>query len=254
MFCKHCGDKVPEGAKFCKYCGKSVDPAHPEADAESETVNHVKIAPPVHEEVPAPPMQAPALNCGITPGFTTKTSDPTFIGSIKKTGKGTLIFGIVLILLPLLVTFFLSIKNGDFSYMIYGAVISAAFLIENIIMAAKKKADKQWDGTVTDKHTQQGRKRGSEKGEYETYTEYVTVFCDSNGKTRKCVEGTNSNDAHPTFDYLNVGDIVRYHPEFDGFYEKYNKVVETHIFCPSCKTWNEVKYDYCQKCGMVVLK
>lgn len=67
-------------------------------------------------------------------------------------------------------------------------------------------------------------------------------------------EGTYSNASHPFYDYLNVGDRVRFHPELGGFYEKYDKSSDTHIYCPVCGSWTAVGEDNCGGYGTVLLK
>lgn len=224
MFCKHCSMQMPDNAVFCANCG-----------------------------APAGGGQSAAAYPYVSPGFSDRINHPSFRQAIKKARKGTGIFAVLLIAAPIIITLVISIKEDDFVYLGIGAAVSLIFLVINLISAAKRSAEKQWDGVVADKQTRSVRSRDRENGG-SYYTEYVTVFRDERGKTKKRTEGTPTNDAHLYYDYLNVGDRVRYHPEFGGFFEKYDKSGDAYIYCPVCGSWNAITEDVCGGCGTVLLK
>ena len=57
------------------------------------------------------------------------------------------------------------------------------------------------------------------------------------------------------WDYLEVGDRVRYHAQFTGFpYEVYDKTRLSFLYCVCCRTKNDVAADRCKKCGAPLLK
>lgn len=238
MFCENCGQPVPNDARFCDNCGQPVDGAVQSAPQTQATLQYARPT---------------AADC-IQPGFSNKINHPSFREAMKKTERGTGIFAVLLILAPIIVAFVLSVKDDNFTYLGIGGVISVVFLIFNLISAAGKKTEKQWDGTVVDKQTRTVRDRNLEDRGGRHYTEYTIVFRDERGKTKKYVEGTPHNDAHPFYDYLHVGDRVRYHPEFAGFYEKYDKSGDDRIYCPVCGNWTDITEDTCDNCGTVLLK
>ncbi len=238
MFCEHCGKNIPNDARFCEYCGKPIDNVVQSA-AQAQT---------------APQCGRVPVSSGIRPGFSKNINHPSFREAMKKSERGTGIFAVLLILAPIVVAFVLSVKDDNFAYLGIGGAVSAAFLIFNLIAAAKKKTEKQWDGTVIDKKTRILRNRNLEDRGGRHYTEYTIVFRDARGKIKKYVEGTPTHDAHPVYDYLNVGEQVRYHPAFGGFYEKYDKSGDSHIYCPVCGSWTAITEDNCQSCGTILLK
>lgn len=234
MFCEHCGKPVPNDASFCEHCGQPVDGA-PQAQTAPQSV------------------RTPA-SLGIRPGFSDQINHPSFREAMKKTERGTGVFAVLLILAPIVVALVLSVKDENFAYLGVGGAVSVFFLIINLISAVRKKAEKQWDGTVIDKQTRTVCEKNLEDRDGRYYTEYTIVFQDARGRTKKHTEGTPKNDAHPFYDYLKAGDRVRYHPEFNGFYEKYDKAGDTHIYCPVCGRWIAIEQDVCDNCGTVLLK
>ena len=56
------------------------------------------------------------------------------------------------------------------------------------------------------------------------------------------------------YDYLKIGDKVRYHPNFHYKYEKYDKTHDRFVPCVMCDTMNPVHEDKCKKCGTPLLK
>lgn len=238
MFCENCGKQISNDAKFCEHCGQPIEGA-------------VQTAP---QAQPDAQIDQTPVSSGIRPGFSDKISHPSFREAMQKAARGTGIFAVLLILAPIVVAFVLSIKDDNFSYLGIGGAVSVIFLIFNLISATKKKSEKQWDGTVIDQQIRTVRNRNSEDPGGRHYTKYVTIFRDERGKTKKLTEGTTYNDAHPFYNYLAIGDRVRYHPEFSGFYEKYDKSHDTHIYCPVCGNWTAVTEDTCDNCGTVLLK
>lgn len=148
---------------------------------------------------------------GVSPGFSTNKNHPSFKRAVKKARQGTKAFALVLILAPLAVCALLSIKNGDGSSLLIGGAVSLLFLVFNLVSMAKARAQKSWDGTVVDKELRTLHDNNQQGSAY--YVEYVTDFRDKQGKTRKHKEGTPTNEAHPVYDYLKIGERVRYHPE-----------------------------------------
>ena len=56
------------------------------------------------------------------------------------------------------------------------------------------------------------------------------------------------------FDYLEVGDQIRYHGKNMSFYEKYDKTKDEFIPCAGCGYDEDSRASYCGKCGCVLLK
>lgn len=124
MFCNNCGKPVLEVAKFCKYCGQSLDGERQSPEQTPPAVQYDRAA----------------VYSDIRPGFSDRINHPSFRAVMQRTARGTGVFAFLLIIAPIVIAFVLGIKDGNFSYMGIGAVISVFFLIFNLISAASKKA------------------------------------------------------------------------------------------------------------------
>ncbi len=159
-------------------------------------------------------------------------------------------FAPILIFAPFLVTLVLSIKEDNTEYLGYGVVISAVFLIFNLLSAIKKKSERQWDGVVIDKYTKQRTASSTDDG-FTTYTLYIVKIRKENGRIKKLKEKERNC---PYYEYLQIGDKVRYHPQFTYFYEKFDKSRDSYLLCPICATKNSITQDNCSSCGVPVIK
>ncbi len=233
MYCKYCGEKLPDNGSFCPSCGKPVE----------ETTEHVNKA--EEYDTKTEPSRAK-----IQPGFSNKIDDPSMKAALKKNKNAAVVFAVILVLAPIVVTFILSVKNDDFQNLVYGGILSLVFLIFSLAPAIKKSGKKPWDGSVTDKRVELRKERDSDGG-ISRRNVYVVQFCKDNGKKAK-LEETEIN--HNYFDYLNIGDKVRYYPQFNCYYEKYDKSNDTYAICPICNTKNDIANDNCSKCGVPVIK
>ena len=150
MYCVSCGKKLEDGDSFCPGCG----------------------APAVAVKEGGAPV-SPAS--GIKPGFSDKINDPAIRAAMKKNNKAAGVFAVLLVLAPPVVTLILSLKNNDFSYFRHGMILAAVFLVFYLISVTKKKGEKQWDGTVTEKHTETRQEKTSADGDdcLSTYTLYI---------------------------------------------------------------------------------
>jgi len=236
MFCQYCGEKIPNDSVFCPFCG---------GKSASEE--------PVKKEHNFSTLSNPYAKQILQPGFSDKINDPAIRAAMNKNRKGTGFFAVLLVLAPLVITYILGAKNGNMSLVGIGAVISTIFLICNLISAAKKKAEKQWDGTVMDKLIEKHTPKNTHDNDRDaqTQTVYVIRFRTESGKSKKLEE---SDVSHTYYDYLNVGDKVRYHPQFTCYYEKYDKSHDTYAICPVCGSKNDIAKDTCARCGVPVLK
>lgn len=233
MYCKFCGEKLSDNCSFCPSCGKPVETAQEGANTARDYI---------------PPTEFSCTR--IQPGFSEKIDDPLIKSALKKNKKFTFVFAVVLVLAPIVVTFILSVKNDNFSNLTYGGILSLIFLLFSLVPAIKKIGKKSWDGTVVDKRTEL-RKENDSDGNTTRRTVYIVKFRKANGRKAKLEE---SEFNHIYFDYLNVGDKVRYYPQFNCFYEKYDKNQDGYAICPICSTINDISNDTCAKCGVPIIK
>lgn len=226
MFCPNCGKQISDESVFCTECGYRVS------------------------RTPDPFYQTPQPEqYYIQPGFSSRVNDPEILAMLKKNSKGTGIFTVILVLIPLIAGFIISIKNDDFKNLAYGGAVALVFLIVSLFSIARKNTSKPWDGYVVDKRTEE-RRRHDGRNSYARETYYITTFRTDRGETKKYEETM----LHPYFDYLNIGDRVRFHPQFNCFYEKYDKTRDTYLYCPICMTANSITDDRCKKCGAPIIK
>lgn len=226
MICSNCGKQIADTASFCPSCGKEI--------AGHNAVNSF-------------------LNASdICPGFSNKINDPLILEAVKKNKKATGIFGIIFVLIPIPVFLFLSIKNDDSKMLLYGVILSGIFLAVTVFSLLGKKMEKQWDGVVVEQKTEIKHESNSDNdGGLSTYTLYVTKLRPDRGGSKKIEE--REYDTY-YYEYLKVGDRVRYHPQFHFYYEKYDKSHDRFVLCPICRSKNDILRDVCGKCGVPVIK
>ena len=243
-FCSNCGTALNEGVKFCPECGQPIQQnATPQA------------APPVQ------PHGAPvcagngAVRQGIpAPGFSDRVNNPKILAAVKKNRKTAGIFSLFLIPLPLIgfvVYSVFSDKMETGQAVKFGGLISIVFLIFTLYNAIKERAKNAYEATVIDKISHRAyRHKNSDDNSY--YTEYITVVRTTDGRKKKIVEREGSQIW--AWNYLQVGDRFKYHPQFHFPYELYDKSKAPYIVCISCTTKNPTEADCCQKCGLPLLK
>ena len=238
MYCIHCGEKILDDSDFCPFCGQKTSKTTDKYP--DETINNNTT-------------QVTDVGQNIRMGFSEKINDPAIRAAMKKNGKGTLIFAIIIILAPIIITFIIGVKNDDMGVVGGGAVISIVFLVINLISGVKKKGEKQWDGVVIDKRVETIRKKYTPEGDRDAQasTVYKTLFQAENGKI-KILEEPAINNVY--YNYLNVGDKVRYYPQFTCYYEKFDKSRDTYAICPICATKNDISKDTCSRCGVPIIK
>ena len=129
--------------------------------------------------------------------------------------------------------------------------MSAVFLLFALFSAVRGRAKKTYDAEVIDKKVRHySRKDGS--GDRGYVTEYVTVVRTASGSKKKIVERDGAQVR--AWDYLQVGDRFRYHPQFHFPYELYDKSRAPYFVCVCCGTKNPKEADRCARCGLPLLK
>lgn len=133
---------------------------------------------------------------------------------------------------------------------IVGLGIALVMLVANLIALYRAKRP-MWEGVVENKFSKErSRRESKDDNSYTTYTEYSTIVRTQNGKKKTIVERDSRRDM---YDYLSVGDRVRYHPAF-GTYEKYDKSKDRIIYCNVCSMMNPIKNERCKRCNNLLFK
>ncbi|NLL49424.1 MAG: hypothetical protein GX249_12700 [Firmicutes bacterium] len=127
-----------------------------------------------------------------------------------------------------------------------GGGLGLLMLVINLwrISGTKKPA---WDGVVI-KKLEKKRWKNDKDGTSQSYTEYIVVIRTEAGKKKRIVERQGD-----MYDYLDVGDRVRYHPALES-YEKFDKSKDTYIYCNICRLRNSIRNDRCERCNHLLFK
>ena len=70
------------------------------------------------------------------------------------------------------------------------------------------------------------------------------------GKIKRIVERDIRREM---YDYLAVGDRVRYYPAFDSF-EKYDKSQDSIIYCNVFRMMNSIERERCKRCNNLLFR
>lgn len=249
MFCEECGKKIPDNVEFCPECGTKVKKEPAEASAQPEPAvqqESEEKAAETAEKFTAEETQEQFSFTPVRLGFSNKINDPAFGTALKKNAKATLIFGIVLILLPIIITLIIAISKSDMKILAGGAFISAVFLVFWVVSAIKEKAKRQWDGTVISKRIEHRKVRNRDE-----YTDMCIIDITTDNGRKKKIEEKKGFTKY--YSYLQPGDRIRFHPRFTNYYEKYDKTHDQSTFCPVCGKMVPLSQDRCS-CGVPVLK
>ena len=242
MFCSNCGAQIENNAKFCPNCGTATA-----APAQAQQIATQYTA-------PAYAGNGTVQNGIPTPGFSNRVNHPEILAVVKKNRKVAGIFSLFFVPLPLIGFVIYSIvsdKMETTDALKYGAVISVIFLLFAIYGFVKERAKNTYEATVIDKKSGLTY-RHKNTDDPEMVTEYVTVVRTSDGKKKRIVEQEGTQIW--AWEYLQVGDRFKYHPQFHFPYELYDKSRAPYIACVRCGTKNPVEADRCQKCNLPLLK
>ncbi len=232
-FCTNCGAELNDRAAFCGECGSAV--ANQSRSSGSLSGNSV-----------------PGLV-----GFSGRINDPEVIKKIEdrnKEGRGCIFIGIPLPLIIYLIVSFVSEEVSTMDALVFGGGISVVFLLFYLFAEYLGNAKRSWDGIVTDKKLKNKTRRFRD-GDIEHYVQCTVSFRTDSGKKQFGVGNSNGNpEFRIYYDYLNVGDRVRYHPQLSFQYEKYDKSHDSEIPCMFCKTMNDIHKDRCEVCHCLLFK
>lgn len=232
-FCSNCGTKLKDEDLFCVKCGKAVT---------NQSSNRGYVS---NNTVPI----------GI--GFSDRINHPEVIKEIadrEKKGRGCIFIGIPMPFIIYLIVSLVSDEVSTKDALVFGGGISVVLLVLFIFGSFLTNAKRSWDGIVVDKRSKD-KSRRMRDGEIQYYTQYTIYFRTDRGKKEYCVTSSNgAPDYRDYFDYLNVGDRVRYYPHLSFHYEKYDKTHDSEIPCMFCNTMNDILNDRCETCNNLLFK
>ncbi len=235
-FCKACGGKLPNGAEFCVSCGIALNLTA------SEQMDPSQAAP-----------SAPQHYGAQLVGFSDRCNSPEILATAQKMKKSSIGFLWILVFLPLIGFPIAGLLIDSLPFeesLVIGVGIALIMLVANLL-ALRKAKQPMWEGVVVNKYSKErSENRGGEDDNWVTYTEYTTVINTDMGKKKTIVE---RDSRRKMYDYLSVGDRVRFHPRF-GTYEKYDKSKDSIIYCNVCTVMNPIQNDRCERCKNLLFK
>ncbi|MCR5042357.1 MAG: hypothetical protein K6C36_09720 [Clostridia bacterium] len=227
--CPNCKAELGDNELVCRYCGAALQSAYAQG-----------------AQFYAPPA-APAPGAG-TVGFSDLVDSEEVRKALKKNDRISSIVLIVFDILPfvcMLIYGAVSPKIEIGMAAAYGLVFSVFFGIITVIVTVRRKLAKSFTGTVSDKKIAHSMS-GSGTGRARTKC-VIRVQCDD-GKTRK--KSVNMS----VYDYLEIGEKVRYLPRFPQPFEKYDKTVDGNVLCMFCSRRNPLTETVCSHCRKPLIK
>ena len=175
----------------------------------------------------------PAIGAGGVGWSSVTGNEPCFINNKNKIKKGLVVFGTIL---SIGIGIFVTITSGS---PVAGLGVAAFIMVLNIICyiaGGRKKSD--WEGSY-------------DADNNPTINDvYKTVFRLNNGKQYTHKEFNSSK----VYNYLQVGDMVRFHGTNMRYFEKYDKSRDAEIPCAGCMSLVDARANYCPSCGCIMLK
>ena len=243
--CEQCGAELPAKTWFTRYCTKCGTKVP--GDRASGTYN-------TYEDMPLPSelrgltAEERAERAGVKLGFSDRFDTEEFQEAMGKANRtyGLVMVGVALLLAPLVTLIAGLIKPQNTAILLgAGVIVEIIVVIVVICFVVKRLASRQWDGEVVAQDTRVTRSRSGVRN-----TTWITTCMTSDGKRRKHKE----TDRPALYNYLEVGDEVRYHPKLHCPLEKYDKTHDTELVCPFCGLTQPIENDYCGGCGKPMLK
>lgn len=234
--CTACGAELPEGAEFCIGCGTAVNRVAPQPVRPSQAV-----------------CSAPQQGGAGLIGFSDRCNSPEILVAAQKNKKYSIGCMWILVFVPLIGFPIAGLLIDEMPFgesLVIGGGIALVMLVFNLL-ALRRTKQPIWEGVVTNKYSKEkSEHRGGEDDNYRTYTEYTTVIRTDAGKKKTIVERNSYRDM---YNYLSVGDRVRYHPMLST-YEKYDKSKDRIIYCNVCSMMNPIQNDRCKRCHNLLFK
>jgi len=246
MYCPKCGAQIDDGAKFCGKCGAALDQP-------VQQVRPAQTVPPVQQVRPAQSQfvqQVQPPNAGLV-GWSENYRNPLVMKKAESQKKAAVIFTIVLMLVFFVGFTIAGIYFKDME-LIEGILIGTGlalmtFFIMVVRLAKMKKPI--WEGTVTDKKAVRKVDTDDDGNISRDYMEYTVYLTGVDGSKKKLRSSSNS----VWYDYLNVGERVRFHPQL-GTYEKYDKSKDGYLLCNVCGKRCSINEDVCRFCKSPLFK
>lgn len=217
FYCNRCGARLPHGGGACTECGFDGTAAEPFG-------------------------AIPQLGAGGI-GWSAAISDPRFGRYQRSRRRYAALFTLVLLAvigLFLLASGELAADSEGFLVMTVLIILFAA--IAGYAIRATRQQGPGWTGTIL-------AKRGDPDARYDRKPLELELQLESGEILILPVQDPD------WFTALEVGDQIRSHQRADlRTLEKYDKRRDRFLACPACASPNDARADYCQACGLPLLK
>lgn len=215
-FCINCGQQLGESARHCANCGTA-----------------------------AAANQVPVYQQNYGSGFSGRVNDPDFQAFAKKMNKAAFIFMAIAVVIAAIAILIFAQDNLGMAFLTLGIVL---VLVLIFTIAGQQKAKKTWDGILENKRIERKKVNDNTDSNSYYYKDVPVLYFRSGSGKRIRMELLSASGI---FEYYQIGDVVRKHPNFT-YPEKRDKQQE--LLCINCGRIYDGHLDACPKCKLPALK
>lgn len=185
-------------------------------------------------------------------GYSMIVDSPEMTKYMDKQRKWRNIWLVLVVVAPIVGFSAYAMFTGDIEMseaLMYGPCVSLIMFLFGIYPTVKQKMQSSYIGTVIEM-THKTKVHYDSNDHESIVTTYYIVTRDSRGKKHK----HKSTDYESVYSFLNVGDEVRYLPQFPNPFEKKLTPGDTHTCCSFCQHVVGLDNDTCPYCKAPILK
>lgn len=185
-------------------------------------------------------------------GYSLRIDSPEMHNYLAKQRKWRNLFLVLVVVGPIVGFCAYALITGDMEMseaLKYGPCVSLIMFLFGIFPTVKQKLQSYYIGTVIDKKMKT-KVHSDDDGHETVVTTYYIVTRDVNGKKHT----HKSTGYGGVYSFLEVGDEVRFLPQFPNPFEKKLGPGDTHTCCVFCQCEVSLDNDTCPNCKAPVLK
>ncbi len=228
MYCRNCGTKLNDSDSFCDKCGTAVR-------------RNVSQPEPLHT------VAAHSHNSG---GYSQRVDSEEIKAYLAMQRRWLNLCLVIMVIAPIVGFCIYALCSSDITIaeaFTYGPIVSLIMFCCGIYPTIKQKMQKSYIGTVIEKR----EKTVHWDDDYDSNrVTYYIVTRDTNGKKHT----HKSSGYRGIYNYLRVGDEIRFLPQFPAPFEKKKEPNDTHTCCVFCQNTVSLDADTCPCCKAPVLK